>query len=230
MDITLSEYLSNLAFIKQQLGRTGAKLVFVTTTPAPHKAHINEDIMKYNHNAIKVMSAQPRVVVYDLYQTLVNRCHGNTTDHFQKCEIFRSPSDDHHFNSRGSNEIAVHLAQLLKNILLNGNPRPTNLMQGIPGFSPNWVRCPGKNMVIGCPPGSSCCKIKYTESGVGCCHLENPVECGDDNHYCDQGWVCDPKCWLMKCFCHKNITARILAWFISLLELVHAKWWNCSDL
>ena len=208
MDITLEEYSSNLASIKEQLDRVGSKLVFLTTTPAPHKPRINRDIARYNSEAVKVMAAPPKVMVYDLYQTVVDLCQGNTTQHFQKYGIFRSPSNDHHFNSRGSYEIAGHIAELSKRILLDKNPPPSKLMEGMAGVSSEWVRCAGTNVIVGCPPCSACCKIKYTESGVGCCHLLNLVQCGNDNHFCDQGWVSNPKCWVMKCFCHKNISVQ----------------------
>ena len=207
LHISLSEYATNLASIKRQLSRTGAKLVFLTTTPAPHSAALNVAITKYNRAAMKVMSSQPKAVVYDLYKTIVERCRGNTSEQFQKCGIYRSPSGDHHFNDRGSDEISAHIAELVKNLRDTSRPTPARKTAQMAGRSPNWVRCSGKGGVtVGCPPGSSCCKIKYTDSAVGCCHLSNAVECGDDNHYCAPGWFCDSKCWLMNCFCHKNIT------------------------
>lgn len=75
----LEQYESNLRKILRELKKTGAKIIFATTTPTdPKKAqehegmniHHNEDIKLYNEVALKVMQEND-VIINDLY-SIVN--------------------------------------------------------------------------------------------------------------------------------------------------------------
>lgn len=68
--VPLDQYERNLTQIVQALKKTGAKLIFATTTPVP-EGKVNpprtpSDVAKYNEVALRVMKAQG-VAVDDLY-------------------------------------------------------------------------------------------------------------------------------------------------------------------
>ncbi|MBT3279237.1 MAG: SGNH/GDSL hydrolase family protein [Phycisphaerales bacterium] len=66
--ISTADYEKNLTKLVQRLKKTGAKLVFATTTPVPEgsKGRIVGDSVKYNAVALKIMKAEG-IVVNDLY-------------------------------------------------------------------------------------------------------------------------------------------------------------------
>jgi len=67
-----AQYERNLAELVTRLKKTGAKLIFATTTPVPEgsKGRIAGDAAKYNAIAVKVMKAR-NVAVNDLYSFIL---------------------------------------------------------------------------------------------------------------------------------------------------------------
>jgi lysophospholipase L1-like esterase len=69
MQIPLEEYRKNMEAIVVRLKKTGAKLIFATTTPYPKGVkplRVPEDASKYNEVAIKIMK-EHKVKINDLY-------------------------------------------------------------------------------------------------------------------------------------------------------------------
>ena len=58
--VTLEEYEKNLRFLTQRMKKTGAKLIWCTTTPVPAKSNgrVEGDEAKYNAVAAKIMSGE----------------------------------------------------------------------------------------------------------------------------------------------------------------------------
>jgi lysophospholipase L1-like esterase len=105
--VSLADYEANLEKIVSRLEKTGAKLIFATTTPAPHSEKLNpkrmpEDVVAYNKVALKVMSAH-RIEIDDLYNFAQPRL-----DQIQH-------PDDVHFTDAGSDALAEQVvASILK--------------------------------------------------------------------------------------------------------------------
>ena len=77
--VGISEYVKNMKSILRELKKTGAKIIFATTTPVSDKkanlpgptppAHKNEDIASYNRAVIELFNGED-VVVNDLYSLI----------------------------------------------------------------------------------------------------------------------------------------------------------------
>jgi len=74
--ISLSDYQANLRAIVQRLEKTGAKLIWATTTPVPNAEvnppRRNADVLEYNAAALKIMTAAG-IAIDDLYEMVSPR-------------------------------------------------------------------------------------------------------------------------------------------------------------
>lgn len=57
--------------------------------------------------------------------------------------------------------------------------------------------------LTGCPANTTCCINEYSHSLIGCCMMEDAMDCGDSWHCCPKGTVCDPSCSMKQCSCRK---------------------------
>ena len=57
--------------------------------------------------------------------------------------------------------------------------------------------------LTGCPANTTCCINEYSNSFIGCCMLEDAMDCGDSWHCCPKGTVCDPTCSKTHCSCRE---------------------------
>jgi len=101
--VSIESYRSNLEKIVARLKKTGAKLVFATTTPVPAgaKSRLPEDVARYNEAALAIMRDQG-VEIDDLYSAAVE-----SADRFQK------PHDVHFFRE-GSDILADSVAASIR--------------------------------------------------------------------------------------------------------------------
>ena len=75
----LSEYLENMKRVLRELKKTGAKIIFATTTPVSDEkvylpgpmppAHKNEDIKRYNQAVLDIFKAED-IVINDLFEEM----------------------------------------------------------------------------------------------------------------------------------------------------------------
>jgi len=74
--VSIDTYRSNLEKIVERLKKTGARLVFATTTPVPAgaKSRVPEDVARYNEIALAVMREQG-VQIDDLYSAVVESAY-----------------------------------------------------------------------------------------------------------------------------------------------------------
>ena len=102
MQIDLAQYGKNMEAIVQRLKKTGAKLIFATTTPYPDKpgGPLREvgDAEKYNAVALKVMKRN-HVAVNDLYSFVL-----------PQLKEMQRPKNVH-FTPEGSKALAQEVAQ-----------------------------------------------------------------------------------------------------------------------
>jgi len=98
--IPLGRYERNLNEIVKRLKKTGAKLIFATTTPVPDgtKIRVKDDAAIYNRVAVKVMKKHG-VTINDLYSFALPRLK----------EIQRDQNV--HFNPKGSEQLAEQCAK-----------------------------------------------------------------------------------------------------------------------
>jgi len=101
--ISVESYRANLEKIVERLEKTGAKLVFATTTPVPagEPNRVPEDVALYNDAALAVMRAHG-VPIDDLNSAAVESA----------CR-FQKPQDVH-FYQEGSDILAEHVAASIK--------------------------------------------------------------------------------------------------------------------
>ena len=101
--ISIESYRSNLEKIVVRLKKTGARLVFATTTPVPlgEKNRVPEDVALYNEVALAVMR-ENGVQIDDLNSAVVESAY-----RFQKPQ-------DVHFDQEGSDILADHVAASIK--------------------------------------------------------------------------------------------------------------------
>jgi GDSL-like Lipase/Acylhydrolase family len=101
--ISIDSYRSNLEKIVERLKKTGARLVFATTTPVPvgAKSRVPEDVARYNEAALAVMR-ENGVEIDDLNSAVVESAY-----RFQKPQ-------DVHFYQEGSEILADHVAASIK--------------------------------------------------------------------------------------------------------------------
>jgi len=105
--VPLDEYEKNLGKLVARLKRTGAKLVWCSTTPVPEGCsppRKNEDVLAYNAVAKKIMEAN-EVAIDDLY-----------TFALEKLEKIQRPANVH-FTPEGSKVLAGQVARSIVDAL-----------------------------------------------------------------------------------------------------------------
>jgi lysophospholipase L1-like esterase len=113
--VSLEDYEKNLRTIVARLKRTGAKLVWCSTTPVPTKSsppRHNEDVLAYNAAAEKVMK-ENGISVDDLYAIAQ-----------LQIEKIQRP-DNVHFTKKGSEALATQVAKVILESL-NGDASPAD--------------------------------------------------------------------------------------------------------
>lgn len=99
--VDLAQYERNLDRLTTRLGKTGARLIWATTTPVPSlrvgPKRIPEDVLRYNEAAARVMKRQG-VAVDDLYSLAMKR--------LAEIQI----PDNVHFTPAGSRVLAEQVA------------------------------------------------------------------------------------------------------------------------
>ena len=111
--VPLDEYEKNLRRIVARLKKTGAALVWCSTTPVPEKSsppRSPEDVSAYNAAARRVMEEE-QVAIDDLYEFALPR--------LEKIQI---PSNVH-FTAEGSKVLAGQVAQSIAGALAKRAPR-----------------------------------------------------------------------------------------------------------
>ncbi|MCM8530936.1 MAG: SGNH/GDSL hydrolase family protein [Lentisphaeraceae bacterium] len=101
---SIKDYKSSLTLIVKKLKKTGAKLIFATTTPYPAgvtPCRLPEDAVLYNKAALEVMK-EFNVEVNDLYKAVL-----------PKLKEYQIPVNVH-FNSNGSKYLAEEISELIK--------------------------------------------------------------------------------------------------------------------
>jgi len=103
---SLEEYLETLRRIINELKRTGAKIIFATTTPVAQDAtgRSNAEIEKYNLAAIELMKRND-VEVNDLYSVVYEDLEGNI------CE------DKLHLSEKGNRLCAEKVTEIIRKYL-----------------------------------------------------------------------------------------------------------------
>ena len=97
---TVEQYAKNLADLVTRLEKTGAQLIWATTTPVPsgEPGRFEGDELKYNAAASRVMNARG---------IMVNDLHATVTPHLAK---FQKRRGDVHFAKEGSRFLAEQVA------------------------------------------------------------------------------------------------------------------------
>ena len=109
IQIPLEKYKQNMEAIVARLKKTGAKVIFATTTPYPagvKPLRIPKDAEKYNEVALGIMKEHD-VVVNDLYTYVL-----------PQREALQKPRNVH-FTDEGSKSLAQEVAKYLLNNALN---------------------------------------------------------------------------------------------------------------
>jgi hypothetical protein len=101
--VPIDSYRSNLQKIVERLKKTGARLIFATTTPVPvgARSRVPEDVARYNEAALDVMRKNG-VEIDDLNSAVV-----------QSAYRFQKPQDVH-FYQEGSEILADYVAATIK--------------------------------------------------------------------------------------------------------------------
>jgi len=104
--ILIGAYTRNLDELAQRLKKTGAHLIFATTTPVPQGAHgrVPGDAKRYNDAALAIMRKH-RIPVNDLYAFALPRLDAIQRPH------------DVHFTAEGSRLLAEQVAQSIRTAL-----------------------------------------------------------------------------------------------------------------
>ena len=104
----VGQYSKNLEEITARLKRTGAKLIFATTTPFPDQPdgpmRKSEDALRYNRAAIKIMERHG-VVINDLYAFVLPRM-----------KAIQIPNNVH-FTKEGSAVLAQQVAESIRTVM-----------------------------------------------------------------------------------------------------------------
>jgi hypothetical protein len=113
------KYEANLRLLVHRLQKTGAKLIWCTTTPVPEGAHgrVADDSKQYNRIAATVM----RELLGD--DRIINDLHAFCEPRLQEIQ----KQADVHFTADGSRALAEQVASIIERQLL---PIPTELAQG----------------------------------------------------------------------------------------------------
>jgi hypothetical protein len=114
--VPLDRYKSNLRQLVDRLKRTGAALIWATTTPVP--AHIKEgperhnvDVIAYNQAALEIMEQQ-HIPIDDLYAFALPRLN--------QLQV----PEDVHFQEIGSEELARQVAAAIRSTLAAKRSQP----------------------------------------------------------------------------------------------------------
>lgn len=108
--IPLFQYRRNIGWLVKRLKRTGAELIFATTTPVPRGAHgrIAGDAVRYNKAARQVMDTHD-IAINNLYEFALDRM-----DEIQR------PANVH-FTSEGSDALGKQVAEHIRTALARSN-------------------------------------------------------------------------------------------------------------
>ncbi len=104
LSVPLDEYRQNLRFLVGQLKKTGAILIFATTTPVPNQnnqARRDADVQTYNAAAREIMAEQ-NITVNDLYKL----AKPNLDDWQRKNNV--------HFTEEGYRELGLQVAEKIR--------------------------------------------------------------------------------------------------------------------
>ena len=115
--VPIEEYERNLTQLVVRLKKTGAKLIWATTTPVPNAKvsppRSNDDVIAYNAVALRIMQANG-IAINDLYAFALPRL-----------EELQRPANVH-FTDQGSAALAEYVAgSILKAIRESTGPRPS---------------------------------------------------------------------------------------------------------
>lgn len=101
--VSIEQYEKNLEELVIRLKKTGAKLIFATTTPVPDGAggRIKGDAARYNIVAVKIMNKHG-ITVDDLYSRAM-----------QKLDEIQKPRDVHFINPQGDEFLAGQVAEYI---------------------------------------------------------------------------------------------------------------------
>jgi len=122
---TTEEYIDNLKKIVATLNKTGAKLIWASTTPCSFYGEADDTnaLVVKNNEAAKVFMKKNGIAVNDLY--------GYTHPHLKEWQ----KKDGCHFSRKGKEKLGERVASVL-NDALNGKPAPADLpaFPGAEGF------------------------------------------------------------------------------------------------
>jgi len=93
------DYAPQLTLIADELLKTGAKLLFVLSTPVPYSVEENDIIVELNQQAVSIMTERS-IPILDLYSAVIDVC-GQVP--FWNCSISLNRDDDHnlHYTQEG---------------------------------------------------------------------------------------------------------------------------------
>ena len=104
----IRQYTENLTFIVDRLKKTGAKLIFATTTPVPELTksplRVPTDVILYNNAALKLMKKE-KVMVNDLYTFIL-----------PGIKEFQFPNNVH-FNQKGYTALAEEVVRKIEKVI-----------------------------------------------------------------------------------------------------------------
>ena len=122
---TIERYTANLEKIVTRLERTGADLVFATTTPVPpgEPGRIVGDDLRYNAAAVRVMRARG-VAIDDLHGVMANRM-----------DEFGTRPGDVHFKPAGSRVLAEQVVRSVE----RANRQRASAQRSEGGPEPEWA-------------------------------------------------------------------------------------------
>lgn len=101
---SLEQYRKNLEQIVLRLKKTGATLIFATTTPYPdgvYPCRLPEDAVKYNAVALDVMKR---------HDVIINDLHSASLPHLKEWQLEKNV----HFNTAGKQELAERVAKAIE--------------------------------------------------------------------------------------------------------------------
>ena len=101
----------NLKTITSILLSTGAKVLYVLTTPVPWNATLNDRVIQYNNIARDVMKQYPAVAIADLYSWVIEVC--GVPPYFH-CSIARKQPSPHYKPSGYE-----YLSERLKDLIID---------------------------------------------------------------------------------------------------------------
>ena len=168
--VPVAAYQANLVAIFAELKKTGAKLIFTTTTPVPlgdgGGKRTEDNVRKYNAAALAALSADiasGRVVVNDLHGDVVRRCGANYTA-TGRCEL-QIPNNVH-YEYEGRQYCALSVTRAV--------------LQALYGFGTPLTPAPPAPPPKQCTPTGQACGATNA-SAPACCGsdtCDTPPDCG----------------------------------------------------